>query len=135
MCKKIYCIELDCFFETIAEASKQSGVHKNGINRCCLGSCKSAGKHPITGEKLHWIYADDFHDKNRFEQYCSVHFSCHRGHQVRCIELNKTFGSIIDASRQTGVDRHSIQHCCDDHRYSAGKHPETNAKLHWRYVD
>ena len=26
------------------------------ISKCCRGLTKSAGRHPVTGEKLHWEY-------------------------------------------------------------------------------
>ena len=55
----VYCIELDEIFWGAKEATL-----KYGINRCCIGdNCrgvqKSAGKHPITGEPLHWLYVND----------------------------------------------------------------------------
>ena len=36
------------------EAQKLLNAHN--ISQCCLGKQKSAGKHPITGEKLHWKF-------------------------------------------------------------------------------
>ena len=51
----VYCKELDKIFASQAEASRQTGVGQQDISRCCNGKSQSAGKHPITGEKLHWI--------------------------------------------------------------------------------
>ena len=31
---------------------------RSNITDCCKGRNKTAGKHPITGERLHWRYAD-----------------------------------------------------------------------------
>ena len=55
----VYCIELDELFW-----GQQNAVEKYSFNRCCIGDCcrgnqKSAGKHPITGEPLHWKYVYD----------------------------------------------------------------------------
>lgn len=55
----VYCIELDELFW-----GQQNAVEKYGFNRCCIGDCcrgkqKSAGKHPITDEPLHWKYVYD----------------------------------------------------------------------------
>lgn len=54
----IYCIELNMYFKGPAEAQKVTDIRQQSIAECCKGrsSRKSAGKHPITGEKLHWVY-------------------------------------------------------------------------------
>ena len=58
-CRAVYCFELDEYFWGAKEAEDKYGVHKADIAKCCKGKAKSAGKHPITGEKLHWAYADE----------------------------------------------------------------------------
>ena len=60
--KKVFCVELNQYFLSMSEASCVSGVSINGISRCCNGKQKYAGKHPQTGEKLHWIYIDCVND-------------------------------------------------------------------------
>ena len=57
-CRAVYCYELDEYFWGAKEAENKYGVHKADIAKCCKGKLKSAGKHPITGEKLRWVYAD-----------------------------------------------------------------------------
>lgn len=54
----VYCIELDMYFKGPAEAQRITGVKMQSIAECCKGhgKRKSAGKHPVTGEKLHWVY-------------------------------------------------------------------------------
>lgn len=56
---KIYCIELNKFFDTITEASEELNMSKQNIHRALNGKSKSAGRHPITGEKLHWRYVEN----------------------------------------------------------------------------
>lgn len=51
----IYCPELDEEFINISQASRKYNICRTTINNCILGKKKSAGKHPITGEKLHWV--------------------------------------------------------------------------------
>lgn len=51
---KVYCPQLNEVFECIKYASKKYGVNKGSITSCLKGRLKSAGKHPITGEKLTW---------------------------------------------------------------------------------
>jgi group I intron endonuclease len=52
--RSIYCIELDEYFGSIREAEKKYGFNHSGISACLNGKQESSGKHPVTGEKLHW---------------------------------------------------------------------------------
>lgn len=54
---------------------------------------------------------------------------------IYCIELDLTFETAIEAMNATGVDNSSILKACKGIRYSAGKHPETGEKLHWKFID
>jgi hypothetical protein len=50
----IHCIELDLTFETSLEAMAATGIDNSSILKVCKGIRHSAGKHPETGERLHW---------------------------------------------------------------------------------
>ena len=52
--KKVYCPQLDETFDCIKYASDKYGINRGSITSCLKGRLKSAGKHPITGEKLTW---------------------------------------------------------------------------------
>ena len=54
--RKVQCITTGKKFNCIKEASEYYYVDKHSIGECCKGKYKSAGKHPITGEKLIWKY-------------------------------------------------------------------------------
>lgn len=54
--KSVYCVELQREFISIAQASAETKVDASTIAKVCKGQRKSAGKHPITQEKLHWQY-------------------------------------------------------------------------------
>ena len=56
--KLIHCIELDLIFKTSMAAQEATGIDQSSILKACKGERKSAGKHPETGEKLHWEYID-----------------------------------------------------------------------------
>ena len=57
--KLVQCIETGHIFPSTAEAAKWCGLKsKSNIRECCVGIVKSAGKHPTTGEKLHWKYIE-----------------------------------------------------------------------------
>ena len=55
--KAVYCIELDRQWDSIAEARKElSGAAH--ISEAIKGTRNFAGRHPETGEPLHWEYVD-----------------------------------------------------------------------------
>ena len=55
--KRVYCPELNEYFDCMLDANKKYGVRKSGICLCCNKKQHTAGKHPETGEKLHWQFA------------------------------------------------------------------------------
>lgn len=58
--RKIKCITTDQVFNTIKEAQDFFKIKNHtGIVYCCQGKRKSAGKHPVTGEKLVWEYFEE----------------------------------------------------------------------------
>lgn len=61
--RPIYCPELDQKFWGAKEAEDLYGIDRTYIYACLSGKQKSAGKHPVTGEKLHWIAIDQM-DEN-----------------------------------------------------------------------
>ena len=54
--KKILCITTQEIFNCIIDAEEQYNIAHQSISKCCKGKYKSAGKHPITGEKMIWRY-------------------------------------------------------------------------------
>ena len=57
--RMVLCINTQEQFLTIAEAATWCGLKSGAhIGACCRGERKSAGKHPVTKESLHWQYVD-----------------------------------------------------------------------------
>lgn len=54
---QVRCINTGEVFDTCSEA-KEWALNGSKVNEVCKGNRKSAGKHPITGEKLRWEYVD-----------------------------------------------------------------------------
>ena len=54
-CRPVYCPELDREFWGAKEVELELGIRAADITSCLRGRQKSAGKHPTTGEKLHWF--------------------------------------------------------------------------------
>ncbi len=57
--KKVRCLNTGIIFPSCREASDWCGIARQNIQRCCRGGRPSAGKHPITEEKLKWRYIED----------------------------------------------------------------------------
>ena len=60
----IYCIELNEIFSCARDVNKKYGFSSSNIGECCRGNRKFAHKHPVTNEKLHWLYIEDALCKN-----------------------------------------------------------------------
>ena len=60
--RKCVCINTGQVFSCMEEAKQWCiGLTKSQpISWVCSGKRKSAGKHPVTGEKLHWMYYEDW---------------------------------------------------------------------------
>ena len=56
--KKVLCITTGEEFDSETEASLKTNTQIAHISKCCKGKRNSAGKHPITGEKLKWKYIE-----------------------------------------------------------------------------
>jgi group I intron endonuclease len=56
--RPVYSPELDKEFWGAKEVEDLYGIDRTYIYACLSGRQKSAGKHPVTGEKLHWFAID-----------------------------------------------------------------------------
>lgn len=57
--KKVVCVETQQIFDTMKEACEWCGLkYATSIVNACKDENKSARKHPKTGERLHWKYAN-----------------------------------------------------------------------------
>ena len=54
--KRIYCVELDMYFDTVTEASEYVGCHRSNISSVLIGNRK-------TCKGYHWLYAEDRNNK------------------------------------------------------------------------
>ncbi len=55
---RVRCKNTGNIFMSQNEGAKWCGLRSKGLNPHLRGVTKSAGKHPITGEKLYWEYVD-----------------------------------------------------------------------------
>ena len=58
--KPVVCLNNKFLFNSATIAGKWCGVQKGAIRRCISNERASGGKHPETGEPLHWMYYEDY---------------------------------------------------------------------------
>ena len=60
--KQVMCLETKQVFQSIREANEWLGynIDSHTIIDNCKGKLQSAGKHPETKEKLHWMLYEDY---------------------------------------------------------------------------
>lgn len=60
--RQIVCVTTLEVFNSITEASQKYNISVTNISRVCKHKehCGHAGKHPLTGEKLSWMYLDEY---------------------------------------------------------------------------
>ena len=54
--KKVVCLTTNEVFNSLVDASRKYAISKEGVSACCRNIQKSSGCHPITGERLVWMY-------------------------------------------------------------------------------
>ena len=60
-CKGVICLTTGEIFNSLKEAgTKYNILSTSSISGCCIKRCEHSGKHPITGEKLKWMYYDEY---------------------------------------------------------------------------
>ena len=65
--KKVMCLNNNKIFDSQLMAANYAGLkNSTPISRCCKGERKTAGKHPITGERLKWSFYE-LKEENNYE--------------------------------------------------------------------
>lgn len=134
--KLIYCPELNESFYGTGEVERKYGISHLHILECCNHKRKSAGKHPITNEFLHWCYDDeksDFTPPNEKESRNMGKYH-HSAKAVYCIELDEIFDTAVEAHKKYGFSKQHIGAVCRGRRNYTGLHPQTKEKLHWMFL-
>lgn len=53
---------------------------------------------------------------------------------IVCVEMKTAYISLVEASKNVGIDKQGISDNLCGRRESAGKHPTTRNPLHWKYL-
>ena len=106
--KPVRCVETNIVYRNQKEASRQTGIDRSDIGKCCNGKKNTAGGY-------HWEAIEEYDD-------------IIEGVAVQCIETGKIYTSIAQASRETGIYPSGISGACHGSQKTAGGY-------HWEFVD
>lgn len=59
MCVQVRCIETGQIFESVKAAAEWCGVKSNTLSSALRSATHQSGRHPESGIKLHWVYANE----------------------------------------------------------------------------
>lgn len=128
--RPVYCPQLDRVFECITDVEREGFACASGVRDCLKGRSKTAGIHPDTGERLTWCDVQIEKNKQTKERRYSKYGA------IYCIELDTVFADgPSQVEREHVASRTCVARCLKGERKSAGKHPITGEKLHWRYIE
>ena len=130
--KQVICLNNMKIFNTTVEASKYAGVCDVTIQSCCNGKTYTAGKDPITKEKLQWEY---YYPNNKYELKIIKKKSNHPNiRKVFCYTTKEVFNSAKEASEKYNISINGIGMCCK-FEYSYFGKLDDGTKLQWFYYD
>lgn len=132
---KVVCYETEQIFNTLTDAAIWAGLGPNGgsnIRACLNGKRHTAGKHPETGQKLHW-YEYNFPKEN---VKITNRVGAWNNKQVLNIETQEIYPSIKIAAENTHISANSIIKSCksDGIRGVSGSCRKNDKKYHFKYV-
>lgn len=137
--KKVICLTNKKIFDSTAAAAKYVGLSRCSISRVCRPNyhTRHAGKDPITGEYLEWMFYDEYialKEGRKYNYSSKTTQYTKKGIKVICLNTKQIFDSITEACNKLGINVPSnISKCCKGKCETAGKHPITGEFLKWMY--
>lgn len=123
-------------FESVALASKSTGISSQLISRVCNHGSNTTGGYS-------WVYVEEYKTLSKDDlvklysrKPSEVKFDrSYAKRRVICTTTGEVFESIKCAIERYGMSKGSkIHEVCNGKRKTCGKHPATNVGLEWRYA-
>ena len=131
--KKVYCLTTNEIFDSGADGGKRYNISPEQIYACCNNKNITAGKHPVTGVRLKWLYYDDYlkTSKKEIEEYKNKS-STPQCVKIICLNTMEVFNSLKDGGSWCKLKSYTaIGEQIRGKKDSAGKHPVTGEPLRW----
>lgn len=138
--KSIVCLNNGMRFFGLQSAADYAGCKNiSQINGCALGRYKSAGKHPATGERLVFVYLDEYKKltqneiESRVFQANNFDYSDIRSVPVVCLNDRHAWKSATEAAKYYGISQPCITTNCAHNSGSAGYYGTYRQRLVFVY--
>ena len=134
--KQVICLTTREIFITAAEAGRKYNVRSSGILACCKKTSNITGENIKSGEKLKWMYYDEYILKTEDEIndiLKNAHLLNSHAIKIKCLTTKEIFNSIKEAFEKYKIAASGISRCCKGKAKYAGKHPETGDPMVWEY--
>ena len=123
--KKVKCIETGDVFGSINEACRWCNSTK--VGDCCRGYREHAGRHPETGERLSWKYANEDEEVTIICNIKQYEDKKKKNLKILCVETNEIFNNEAEACNAYNITRGNINRVCSGKR-------KTAQKKHWKWI-
>ena len=142
--RKVVLLNTREVFNSVAEASRKTGVDAGSIHNCCSKLVKTSGKNQENGERYVWVRYDEYikmsDDEisilldNKSKRNKSKRKHCSNGKMVICTTNNAIYPSIDCAAKHINLKNpYNITLVIRGDRNYAGKLPD-GTKLKWMYL-
>lgn len=136
--KKVICLNNNKIFDSAVEASAFYGLKRTSVSKVCQKSVPYAGVDPDNGEKLRWMYYEEYLALQEGHEYIPQKNNNreYKTRRVLCETTGEEFDSIKEASKFYNIAEGTISsNCRGKGSISAGKDPDTGEPLTWIYLD
>jgi len=136
---KVICLTTGEIFENMVMASKKYNINATSLSECCHIENKLAGRNQKTGEKLVFMYYEEYITKTEIQIKDIINNAQEKGlnkQKVICLTTGEIFESIKEAGEKyKHIDNSGIVKCCKGKQQYTGKHPETGKEMVWKYYN
>ena len=123
--KKVFCIEEQKWFNSLADAAEWAGIgRKGGLNlgQAAKGTRTTAGEHPITHEALHWSFQEQPRDSVTKVQTT-------KAKRVQDLTTGVIYSSMKEAMKKSHISQGALVKSCTQHV------PAGREKHLWQYLN
>lgn len=131
---KVVCLNTQECFDGLKYGAEKYGMKgTTSITACCRGYVDSAGKDE-NGVPLKWRYLEDYLKMSQQEIKEILEHKKMGKKPVICLNTLQIFDNAFDAKEWCNLNsKLPIQRCCRGEVKVAGRHPQTNEELQWKY--
>ena len=142
--RKVVLLNTREVFNSVAEASRKTGIDAGSIHNCCSKLVKTSGKNQENGERYVWVRYDEYIKMsadeisilldNKSKRNKSKRKHCSNGKMVICTTNNAIYPSIDCAAKHINLKNpYNITLVIRGDRNYTGKLPD-GTKLKWMYL-